>query len=63
MGDAKKEHIWEFVLILGLRRSSRIAMEIGEAKKGTYENLIRDLLEKDHTSNLSFFYTGKTFGE
>ena len=37
----------EFVLILGLRRRSRIAKEIGEAKKGTYENLIRDWLEKD----------------
>ena len=47
MGDAKKEHIWEFVLILGLRRRGTIAKEIGEAKKGTYENLIRDWLEKD----------------
>ena len=47
MGDAKKDHMRTCSDILGLRRRSRITMEIGEAKKGTYENLIRDWLEKD----------------
>ena len=43
MGDAKKDHMRTCSDILGLRRRSRIAMEIGEAKKGTY---VRELHQR-----------------